>query len=364
MEKYYREKTGIQSAMLLVLRRWILEVGIDPGPELAAADHFLEVADDGAPGHPKLPRQRRNVRPLARVADEFTNAVLSVVATTLQPSSQTILAGRTATLGVVVSAPGPLTYQWQFNGSNLPTSIITTVAGKQDEGYSGDGGPATNASLTLPHGVAVDAFGNLFIADTDNNRIREVGTNGIITTVVGKSGSGYTGDGGAATNANLNQPSSVAVDSFGNLFIADTENNRIRKVGTNGIITTAAGKQGDGYSGDGGAATNATLNFPAGVAVDAFGNLFIADTDNNRIRMVGTNGVIITVAGKTAGGYSGDGGPATNANLNQPSGVAVDSFGNLFIADSNNRRVREVAINGIISTVAGTGGAGYSGDGG
>jgi sugar lactone lactonase YvrE len=296
--------------------------------------------------------------------------VLGVAQTTLraqiptitnQPASQAIWAGGNVTFTVGVSGTGPFTYQWLFNTVNLPNGIITTVAGG---GSGGDGSAATNASLGSPNGVAVDASGNLFIADTGNQRIREVSTNGIITTVAGNGTEGYSGNGGAATNASLYYPDGVAADASGNLFIADNLNSCIRKVNTNGIITTVAGNGTWGYSGDGGAATNAQLHFPYGVAVDASGNLFIADTSNHRIRMVSTNGIITTVAGNGTGGYSGDGGAATNANLHAPYRVAVDTSGNLFIADYFNSRVRRVSTNGIITTVAGNGTWGYSGDGG
>jgi sugar lactone lactonase YvrE len=283
---------------------------------------------------------------------------------TVQPVGETNLVQSTASFSVAVSGTGPFTYQWQFNGANLPDSIIGTVAGDGTGGYSGDGGPATQAELADPSGVAVDASGNLFIADTYNARIREVGTNGIISTVAGNGTEGYSGNGGQATNAELARPAGVAVDASGNLFIADWENQRVRKVGTNGIITTVAGNGTAAYSGDGGPATSAELNGPWGVAVDASGNLFIADYGNERIRKVGTNGIITTVAGNGTQGYSGDGGPATHAELSLPSGVAVDGSGNLFIADFYNSRIRKVGTNGIISTVAGNGTAGYSGDGG
>ncbi len=235
--------------------------------------------------------------------------------------------------------------------------IITTVAGNGMNAYSGDGCQATNASLA-PWGVAVDTFGNLFIADRGNSRIRKVDSNGIITTVAGNGIAAYSGDGTAATNASLNRPTSVAVDAAGNLFIADAQNNRIRKVGTNGIITTVAG----GGVGDRLAATDATLNGPLGVAVDASGNLFIAG--GNRIRKVSASGIITTVAGNGSSIYSGDGGAGVNAGLAGPFSVAVDLFGNLFIADGNSARIREVDTNGIIRTVAGNGTASYSGDGG
>ena len=242
--------------------------------------------------------------------------------------------------------------------------VITTVAGNGTNSYSGDGSTATNAGLSNPYGVAIDANGNLFIADTYNFRIREVGTNGLITTVAGNGTNSYSGDGGAATNAGLSNPYGVAVDGYGNLFIADTYNFRIREVGTNGIITTVAGNGTNGYAGDGGAATNANLDYPRDVAVDAFGDLFIADSGNNRIREVDTNGIITTVAGNGMPGCSGDGGPATNAVLNNPTAVAVDGAGHVFIADSGNNRIREIDTNGTITTVAGIGTHGYSGDGG
>ena len=241
--------------------------------------------------------------------------------------------------------------------------MITTVAGTGTRGYSGDNGAATNAALCFPQGVAADGSGNLFIADSLNNRIRKVSTNGIITTVAG-GGPNFPGDGGAANNASLHGPTGVAVDTSGCLFIADFYNNRIRKVDTNGLISTVAGNGSATYSGDGGAATNASVYWPAGVAVDASGNLFIADEINNRIRKVSVSGIITTAAGNGTNGYSGDSSAATNAALSYPQGVAVDAFGNLFIGDTFNNRIRQVGTNGIISTMAGTGTRGYSGDNG
>jgi len=287
-------------------------------------------------------------------------AALSIVTPTLQPPSQTVVAGSSATLSVTVSGSGPLSYQWQCNGTNLPTSTISTLAGKGTAGYSGDGSAATNALLHGPRCVCVDGFGNVVIADTGNNRIREIGTNGIITTVAG---GGKGGDGGAATNASLNGPGGVTVDACGNLFIADTGDCRIRKVGNNGIITTVAGNGWYSYEGDGGLATNTGLGYPSGVAVDASGNLFIAD-DLYRIRKVGTNGLITTMAGTGISGNLGDGGTATGAYLFEPFSIAMDAYGNFFITDTGHNRIREVAGNGLINTVAGSYGQGYYGDGG
>jgi len=277
-----------------------------------------------------------------------------------QPVNQTTSLGTPVRFGVVANGTGPFTYQWQFNGTNL-TNIISTFAGGAS---GGDGGAAISAGLYNPVGVASDAAGNLYISDQSNSRIRKVDTNGIITTVAGSIISGYAGDGGTATNAYLKNPGGVAVDAFGNLYIADQYNNRIRKVDTNGIITTVAGNRDSGYSGDGGAATNTSLYYPVGVVLDTFGNLYIADQYNNRIRKVDANGIITTVAGSSTPPYSGDGGAATNAYLDNPVGVAVDSAGDLYIADQGNNRVRKVDTNGIITTVAGNGGFSYSGDGG
>ena len=279
-------------------------------------------------------------------------------------ASQTVLAGGSVSFSVTVSGAGPFNYQWQLNGTNLPDGVITTLAGNGTAGYSQDGVAASGSELYYPSGVAVDAFGNLFIADYYNNRIREVDTNGIISTVAGVGIQGSSGDGGPATNATFHSPFSVALDASGNLFVADHFNGRIREVGTNGTISTVAGNGTKGFSGDGGAATSAELNNPYGVFVDPSGNLFIADSANNRVREVGTNGVITTVAGNGKAGYAGDGAAATNAELSGPYGVAVDAAGNLFIADSANNRVREVRTNGIITTVAGNGTKGYLGDGG
>jgi Concanavalin A-like lectin/glucanases superfamily/Immunoglobulin I-set domain/NHL repeat len=285
----------------------------------------------------------------------------------LQPQSQTVPAGANVSFSVTATGASPLSYQWLFNGTDLapPTGTITTVAGG---GSGGDGSAATNASLFEPRGVAVDAAGNLFIADQEHNTIRKVGLNGLISTVAGTGAGGFSGDGGQATAAVLQFPFDVAVDASGNLFIADFYNQRIRKVATNGIITTVAGSGGagpggGGYGGDGGAATNARLNEPESLALDAAGDLFIADYGNNRIRKVDTNGIITTVAGLGGGGFSGDGGPATNAGLSGPNGVTVDSFGNVFIGDYGNNRVRKVNPSGIITTVAG-GGTNGLGDGG
>jgi hypothetical protein len=281
---------------------------------------------------------------------------------TNETASESVLVGSNVVLSGTATGNTPFGYQWQFNGTNLPV-LITTVAGDGLEGDSGDGGQATNAAL-YAGSVAVDNLGDFFIADSANDRIREVNASGIITTIAGNGTNGFFGDGGPATNASLFNPAAVAVDGFGNLYIADEANNRVREVAPDGIISTFAGDGTNGYSGDGDAATNADLANPTGVAVDAAGNVYIADRNNNRIRQVGTTGIINTFAGNGNNGFSGDGGAAINASLSNPQGVAVDGLGNLYIADSGNKRIRKVGPNGIIITVAGNGDAGYYGDGG
>ncbi|OJW74992.1 MULTISPECIES: NHL repeat-containing protein [unclassified Spirosoma] len=271
--------------------------------------------------------------------------------------------------GVVVDGSGNL-YIADFGNCRIrkvsPSGIITTVAGTGNAGYSGDGGPATSAKLQYPLDVAVDGSGNLYIADRDNYRIRKVNASGVITTVAGTGTYGYSGDGGLATSAQLNNPYNVAVDGSGNLYIADTYNNRIRKVDTFGVITTVAGTGNQGYSGDGGQATSARLDFPYSMSVDGSGNLYFSDGNNHCIRKISPSGVITTIAGTGNGGYSGDGGPATLAQLYYPFGVAIDGNGNLYIGDYTHNRIRQVNTSGIITPVAGNGTkgiGGYSGDG-
>jgi sugar lactone lactonase YvrE len=345
---------------------------------------------------------------------------------TNQPASRVIWTGANVTFNVGITNAGEFAYQWLLNGQTLPpgpfikiiaggavedgdpatnailqassaivdaagnffiadegdgrirkvdtNSIITTLCGAGRAGYSGDGGPAVNAILNGPCDVALDPWGNLYVADEGNNCVRMINTNGIITTVAGNGSLHYSGDGGPALSAGIHIPASVAVDAAGNLYITDFDDFRIRKVDRNGIITTVAGN-GPGFpesatfSGDGGPATNAGLAWPGDTKVDANGNLFIADSANNRIRKVDTNGIITTVAGSgpgfpAYGTFSGDGGAATNAGLWYPTGVAVDDAGNLFIADNYNRRIRKVDTNGIITTVAGNSLNANTGDGG
>ncbi len=239
---------------------------------------------------------------------------------------------------------------------------IETVAGDGSFNSTGDGGPATDAAISQPKGLAVDGSGNLFIA-TGSSRIRKIDTSGNISTVAGTGSGSFGGDGGQATDAVLNQPLGVAIDSGGNLLIADSGNARVRQVNTSGVISTIAG----GNLGDGGPATDASLDLSGGtahVAADAAGNIYIADSNNQRVRKVDTSGNISTFAGNGTTSPANDGGPATDAAVRDPQGLAFDASGNLFIGERNGFRVRKVdAATGNISTVAGTGSFGNGGDG-
>jgi trimeric autotransporter adhesin len=251
----------------------------------------------------------------------------------------------------------------------ISAGTITTLAGNGTAGYTGDNGRATAAQLNLPSGVAVDPAGNVYISDFGNNVVRRVSTAGIITTFAGNGRLGFSGDGGPAAQASLSGPLGLAVDSGGNLYIADAANNVVRMVAS-GVITTVAGNGSAGFSGDGGPARTALLNYPVSVAVAADGTLNIADFSNQRVRQV-TGGIINTIIiGRGIRGYfsggvttSGDGDPSTSAQLDYPLGVAVDPLGNLLISDYGNNRIRKVAPTGVISTVAGTGVSAYTGDG-
>ena len=316
------------------------------------------------------------------VEDAYGNVVSSAASVTVSLTNNTTGAtlGGTATVAAVnglaafttltVNLAGSYTLTANATGFGSAASasfavtataasiVITTVAGTGGAGFSGDGGPATAGQLSRPFGVAVDAQGNLYIADNDNSRVRKVSAAGIITTIAG---AGTNGPGDTLSN-----PRAVAVDGQGNVYIADSYNNRVLKLTPGGVLTTFAGSPSDSSEdGDGGLAVNAGVYSPqAGLAVDALGNVYIGEPGT--VRKVAANGIITTVAGNpNHSGFSGDGGPATAAGLSYVYGVAVDAAGNLYIADFSNNRVREVtAANGIISTIAGTGTAGFGGDGG
>ncbi len=242
---------------------------------------------------------------------------------------------------------------------------ISTIAGTGAFGFAGDKNTATQAIMNRPYSVAVDGAGNVYIADALNHSVRKI-AGGTMSTVVGNGLGiqGTGGDGGPATSAILDTPTAILLDNSGNLYIADTLNNRVRKVGTDGNINTVAGNGAANSTGDGGAATSAAINSPEGIAVDRTGNLYISDTAGHRVRKVAPDGTITTIAGNGSGGFHGDGGPATQASLYYPKGLAVDGAGNLFIADWLNSRIRVVTPDGNIYTAAGNGSFAYYGDGG
>ena len=247
---------------------------------------------------------------------------------------------------------------------------ISTVAGTGIAGFSGDGGAATYATLSNPTEICIDSTGIVYFADFNNSCIRKIALDGTISTVAGIGGvAGASSSGVSATSTDLDNPIGLCVDDADNLYIADTYCGIIQKFTVGGIITTIAGIVGTGgsswgYSGDGSPATSAQLNKPTSICIDSSGNIYIADANNNRIRMFKEGGNITTVAGTGIAGYSGDGGAATGAAINAPRGVCIDSLGALYIADYLNQRIRKFTVGGNISTIAGTGIAGYSGDGG
>jgi sugar lactone lactonase YvrE len=239
--------------------------------------------------------------------------------------------------------------------------IINTYVGNGTQGYAD--GPVGQAIVAEATGISYDQQGNLYFADFAGHRVRKI-TSGTVTTLAGTGTAGYGGDGGPGTSAQLNHPCGLWIDPQGNVYFTDRDNHRVRKIDLNGTITTVAGIGTGTYSGDGGPATSAGLNMPNKVAMDASGNLYIADAMNHRVRKVTPGGTISTFAGTGVAGYSGDGGPSTSAQVNRPMGLGIDAAGNIYIADFNNNRFRRVNANGIISTFAGTGTAGSAGDGG
>ncbi|HSS35478.1 MAG TPA: hypothetical protein VLR93_04335 [Patescibacteria group bacterium] len=276
-------------------------------------------------------------------------------------------------IGLVVDAAGNLYVSecdWTFADIRRidPTGMMTTVAGIQEPGYSGDGGPATNAGLYCPIMVTLGPDGALYFADHVNNRIRRVDTSGIITTFAGSGPAGldmgsFSGDGGPATEATLQEPYGVAFDRAGNLYISDRDNLRIRKVDLNGIISTVAGNGKASYSGDGVLGTQTSIEWPLGIVVDADGNVIFVDANNKRVRKIDGHGLITTIAGTGTNAATGDGGPATEAGLADPENVVVDGSGNIYVTDTVGSRIRRIDRLGIITTVAGSGKIGVVKDG-
>ncbi len=285
---------------------------------------------------------------------------------------QAKLASLNIAVDVSTDRSGNLFIADQFNHrirKIAPDGSISTVAGNGTMGFAGDGGPAVNAELNTPIGVFADNLGDIYIADVGNQRIRKVNPSGTITTVAGNGGKGYGGDGGPAVNATFYNCVRVAVDPSGNVVIADQSNHRVRRITSDGIIRTIAGNgvgtpQTGAFSGDGGPATSASLNNPTAIAFDSSGVLYIADQFNLRIRRVTLDGTITTIAGNGSAGYTGDGGSALAASLNFPGAITVDAGGNIYFNDDQNFVTRRVSTGGIITTIAGNGKAGFSGDGG
>ena len=290
-------------------------------------------------------------------------------------ATSALLAGVVAALGVVfagaAAAQAPLTIPVDAGGNPIvpegmtleTVGVIETLAGTGAVSYGGDGGPASQASFRLPSGVAADTAGNIYVADSSDNRIRLIDSNGMITTLAGTGESGYGGDGGPATLAHLNHPEGLATDGAGNVYFADSANHRVRKIDTTGMISTLAGTGERGYGGDDGPAVEARLSYPGGVAVDTEGNVYVADSWNHRVRKVDREGTITTLAGRGFPGLLGNGGPAAQAALANPTGISVDGEGNVYVADTWNHRVRRIDGSGVISTFAGSGRDVDSGDG-
>ena len=303
--------------------------------------------------------------PIGRVLDKGSACSFTL---TFQPQAPGLRLGAVVLIGDTGSILGTqrLTGLGLGSVSVFNPATITTVTGNGRWLYSGDGAPATESSVFLPGGVAVDASGSFYVADSGNNRIRRVdGKTGVITTVAGLGSPSAANDGGLAINAGVSNPGALLLDGAGDLYIADSSNHAIRKLSlATARLTTVAGQLNQqGYTGDGGQATSATLNTPEGLAFDSAGNLFIADTKNGVIRKVDVQtGLISTYAGSRIG-YGGDGGPASTAMLNGPWGLASDMQGNLFIADLNNNRIRKVSVEGTITTVVGDGTNGLATDG-
>ena len=382
-QAFYAAHAGVEYAIVKLSTNWAWGGLPSPGKNVGAGYYWIAPPDGVDETGAALPSNTKRIISTGVVGTSTRQIQVQLSGGTISTYAGTGTAGYTGDLGaataariahpegITVAANGDVYYADPDNNVirkvTAATGIITTVAGSGGNGSSGDGGLAILAKFKNAEGVFVVANGDLYLADTGNHEIRKVtAATGLVTLVVGSTSPGYSGDGGAATAARLRLPAAIVVAANGDMYIADTGNDAVRKVtAATGIATTYAGTGTTGYTGDGGAATSARLSGPQGLVLAANGDLYIADTGNNVIRRVtAATGVITTFAGTGTAGFLGDGGVATSARLNAPESVSISASGELYIADAGNNRIRRVSTGGTITTVAGTGTAGAAGDGG
>ena len=382
-QAFYAAHAGVEYAIVKLSTNWAWGGLPSPGKNVGAGYYWIAPPDGVDETGAALPSNTKRIISTGVVGTSTRQIQVQLSGGTISTYAGTGTAGYTGDLGaataariahpegITVAANGDVYYADPDNNVirkvTAATGIITTVAGSGGNGSSGDGGLAILAKFKNAEGVFVVANGDLYLADTGNHEIRKVtALTGIVTLVVGSTSPGYSGDGGAATAARLRLPAAIVVAANGDMYIADTGNDAVRKVtAATGIATTYAGTGTTGYTGDGGAATSARLSGPQGLVLAGNGDLYIADTGNNVIRRVtAATGVITTFAGTGTAGFLGDGGVATSARLNAPESVSISASGELYIADAGNNRIRRVSTGGTITTVAGTGTAGAAGDGG
>ena len=382
-QAFYAAHAGVEYAIVKLSTNWAWGGLPSPGKNVGAGYYWIAPPDGVDETGAALPSNTKRIISTGVVGTSTRQIQVQLSGGTISTYAGTGTAGYTGDLGaataariahpegITVAANGDVYYADPDNNVirkvTAATGIITTVAGSGGNGSSGDGGLAILAKFKNAEGVFVVANGDLYLADTGNHEIRKVtALTGIVTLVVGSTSPGYSGDGGAAAAARLRLPAAIVVAANGDMYIADTGNDAVRKVtAATGIATTYAGTGTTGYTGDGGAATSARLSGPQGLVLAANGDLYIADTGNNVIRRVtAATGVITTFAGTGTAGFLGDGGVATSARLNAPESVSISASGELYIADAGNNRIRRVSTGGTITTVAGTGTAGSAGDGG
>jgi len=382
-QAFYAAHAGVEYAIVKLSANWSWGGLASPGKNVGAGSFWIAPPDAVDENGNALPAGRKRIvsngvvgNTLRQIQVQLSQGGITTFAGTgASGSSGDGGAATSATLsgpaGIVIAGNGDVYFTDTNNNVirkvSAATGIITTVAGNGSSGFSGDGGPATGAGLKSVEDIFLTPNGDLYIADTGHNRVRKVtAATGIITTIAGSGSPGSSGDGGLATAAKLTTPDGVVVAANGDFYIDDRGNNRVRKViAATGIIIAYAGTGTAGYSGDGAAAILAKLNLPQGISLAGNGDLYIADTGNNVIRKVSAlTGVITTYAGTGTAGSTGDGGAATSARLNGPKALTLNAAGDLYITDTANNKVRLVTAAGIITTIAGTGTAGSAGDGG